>query len=157
MVIIILTAAIVTLTGFGIFGNNAQGQGNLTAEQKAAMCDPSNPKLKFVNGTESEICGIPKTPTSLANTTISPELKAAMCDPSNPKLKFVNGTESEICGIPMIPTTPANASTSPENTTPEGIAPSMTSIAPSANTTTGGEEEEQAPLSEGSIAPQILP
>ena len=122
-VIIILTATIVvTLAGFGIFGNNAQGQENLTEEQKAAMCDPSNPKLKFVNGTESRICGIPKT---IKNAT----------------------------------STAANATTSSsENTTPEGIAPpSASSIAPSANTTTGGREEEEPLPSEGSIAPQILP
>jgi hypothetical protein len=67
-IIIILAATIVTLTGLGNFGT-AQGQGNLTAELKAAMCDPNNPKLGFVNGTESEICGIPKTPTSLANAS----------------------------------------------------------------------------------------
>ena len=123
VIIIILTATIVvTLTGFGIFGNNnAQGQENLTEEQKAAMCDPNNPKLNFVNGTESRICGIPKT---IKNAT----------------------------------STAANATISPENTTAEGIAPpSVSSIAPSANTTTGGEEEQQAPPSEGSIAPQILP
>ena len=47
--------------------------------------------------------------------------------------------------------TAANATTSSsENTTPEGIAPS-------ANTTTGGREEEEPLPSEGSIAPQILP
>jgi hypothetical protein len=70
VVIIIITAAIVgTLTEFGNFGI-AQGQETLTAQQKAAMCDPSNPKLGIVNGTESEICGIPKTlPSSSANTT----------------------------------------------------------------------------------------
>jgi hypothetical protein len=80
-----------------------------------------------------------------------------MCDPNNPKLKFVNGTESEICGIPKTIKSPANATTSPENTTPEGIAPpSESSIAPSANTTTGAGEEE-APPSESSIAPQIVP
>ena len=60
--VIVLAATIVTLTEFGNFGI-AQGQGNLTLtpQQKAAMCNPSNPKLKFVNGTESRICGIPKT------------------------------------------------------------------------------------------------
>ena len=41
----------------------------LTPEQKAAMCDPNNPRLKFVNSTESEICGIPKTPTNQTNST----------------------------------------------------------------------------------------
>ena len=77
MLIILAATIVVTLTQFGNFGNNAQGQGNLTAEQKAAMCNPSNPKLKFVNTTESHICGIPKTPTnattSAANTTTGAE------------------------------------------------------------------------------------
>jgi hypothetical protein len=41
----------------------------LTPEQKAAMCAPNNPRLKFVNSTESEICGIPKTPTNQTNST----------------------------------------------------------------------------------------
>jgi hypothetical protein len=31
----------------------------------------SNPKLNFVNSTESEICGIPKTPTNQTNSTPS--------------------------------------------------------------------------------------
>jgi hypothetical protein len=48
-----------------------KGQGNnmtplsLTPEQKAVMCNPSD---KFVNDTESSVCGIPPTPT---NTTTS--------------------------------------------------------------------------------------
>ena len=76
-IVIILAATIVTLAEFGNFGT-AQGQGNLTKgnvtignvtltpEQVAAICDPSNPKLNFVNTTESKICGIPKT---ITNTT----------------------------------------------------------------------------------------
>jgi hypothetical protein len=36
----------------------------LTPQQKAEMCNPNNPKLKFVNSTESKICGIPPTPTN---------------------------------------------------------------------------------------------
>jgi hypothetical protein len=59
------------------FGNIdvAQGQSNttsssLTPQQKAAMCNPSD---KFINDTESSICGIPATPanatSSAANTT----------------------------------------------------------------------------------------
>jgi hypothetical protein len=60
---VILAAAIVTFTEIGKF-SVAQGQSDitpsLTPQQKAAMCDPNNPKLNFVNGTESRICGIPK-------------------------------------------------------------------------------------------------
>ena len=48
--------------------NISQAQ-QLTPEQKQTMCDPSNPKLNFVNSTESEICGIPKTPTNQTNST----------------------------------------------------------------------------------------
>ena len=65
------TIVSITLTGFGSV-DTAQGQvdsTSLTPEQKAAMCDPNNPKLNFVNGTESRVCGIPKTLTSPANAS----------------------------------------------------------------------------------------
>jgi hypothetical protein len=81
IIITVVTAFIVTFTGFANFGI-AQGQVNnnstssLTPEQQAAICDPNNPssKLDFVNTTESRICGIPKTITNTtteeaANTT----------------------------------------------------------------------------------------
>src|ERR1043166_8644122 len=69
---IVLVATMITFTGFGISGV-AHGQAtntssSLTPQQKAAICDPNNPKLNFVNTTESKICGIPTTPT---NTTSS--------------------------------------------------------------------------------------
>ena len=71
----ILAVTLAPLTGFANFGMGiAQGQVNstsssLTAQQKAAMCNPNNPKLNFVNSTESEICGIPPTPTNTTTTT----------------------------------------------------------------------------------------
>jgi hypothetical protein len=88
IIIIIFAVSIVviasTLAEFGKLGI-AQGQGNnitsssssiegnltLTPEQKSAMCDPNNPlsKLKSVNTTESEVCGIPKTQPSNITTT----------------------------------------------------------------------------------------
>ena len=80
-IVIILAAAIVTLTEFGSFGI-AQGQANLTPEQKAAMCDPDNPKLKFVNGTESRICGIPKTIESPANASSANTTTGSEAPPS---------------------------------------------------------------------------
>ena len=72
----ILAASILSVIALTEFGNFriAQGQGNnitssLTPQQKTAICDPSNPKLNFVNSTESRIRGIPPTPT---NTTTTP-------------------------------------------------------------------------------------
>jgi hypothetical protein len=71
----IFAVTLASLTGFANFGIGiAQGQVNstsssLTTQQKAAMCNPNNPKLNFVNSTESEICGIPPTPTNTTTTT----------------------------------------------------------------------------------------
>src|SRR5919202_4532338 len=72
----IFAVTIAPLTGFANFGIGiAQGQVNstssssLTPQQKAAMCNPNNPKINFVNSTESEICGIPPTPTNMSTTT----------------------------------------------------------------------------------------
>jgi hypothetical protein len=73
--ITVILAASILLVTLREFGNSgiAQGQGNnmtsqsLTPEQKAAMCDPND---KFVNDTESSVCGIPPTPR---NTTTSSE------------------------------------------------------------------------------------
>ena len=62
---ILAAAVILTLTGFAKFGT-AQGQADSTSlapDQKAAICDPSNPSsnLNPANTTESKICGIQKT------------------------------------------------------------------------------------------------
>src|SRR6188472_1894076 len=41
----------------------------VSPELKSEMCDPNNPKLRFVNTTESNICGIPKTIKNVTTTT----------------------------------------------------------------------------------------
>ena len=66
---------VILITEFENVGS-AQGQASnttssLTPQQKAAMCNPNNPKLKFVNSTESKICGIPPTPTNNMATTLA--------------------------------------------------------------------------------------
>ena len=58
------------ITEFGNVGI-AQGQANnatstLTPQQRAVICSPTD---KFVNDTESAICGIPATPTPRNTTT----------------------------------------------------------------------------------------
>ena len=73
-IIAVSIVSIVSIPEFRNFGI-AQGQVNITSsltpQQKAAICDPSNPKLNFVNSTESEICGIPPTPTNTTTTTLA--------------------------------------------------------------------------------------
>ena len=74
---VVFAATIVAVTGFWSF-RVAHGQGvnstsSLTPQQKAAICSPNNPKLNFVNTTESRVCGIPKTVQSnTSNATTSP-------------------------------------------------------------------------------------
>lgn len=79
IVLIFAATMVILLTDLEKFGV-AQAQSNITSsltpQQKAAMCDPNNPKLNFVNTTESHICGIPMTvksspanASSLSNTT----------------------------------------------------------------------------------------
>jgi hypothetical protein len=59
----------------------------ISPELKAKMCDPSNPKLKFVNATESEVCGLPKSiknfTTAALLTTIKNPPTAAL--PTTPE------------------------------------------------------------------------
>jgi hypothetical protein len=52
----------------------------ISPELKAKMCDPNNPKIAFVNSTESEVCGLPKSIRNYT-TTISP-----ITPPSSPRL-----------------------------------------------------------------------
>jgi hypothetical protein len=91
---IILAVSVVLVKSITEFGNVgvAYGQGSnstssslpsLTPQQKAAICNPNNPKLKFVNSTESGICGIPPTPT---NTTTTPPAANAMSTETGTKI-----------------------------------------------------------------------
>ena len=73
LIIAIITAAVTTtviITGIETF--NVTHAQLLTPQQKAAFCNPNNPKLKFVNSTESKICGIPTTSTNATNATTTP-------------------------------------------------------------------------------------
>jgi peptidoglycan/xylan/chitin deacetylase (PgdA/CDA1 family) len=57
--------------GFDENSNYLYVKNKVTPQQKAVICDPNNPKLKFVNSTESRICGIPLTPTNTTTETES--------------------------------------------------------------------------------------
>ena len=92
-IIIILAASIVLAVSITEFGNSgiAQGQGtnvtsSLTPEQKAAIRDPNNPKLKFVNSTESKICAIPPTPANTPNTTATTTPSSARNTATTPSM-----------------------------------------------------------------------
>jgi hypothetical protein len=122
----VVVAVVVVLAQFRIFGT-AQGQGNLTEgnmtltpEQRNALCNPNNPlsKLKSVNTTESEICGIPKTQP--LNATSAANITAVTGAPSPPS--------SPIPGL-FMPEQPPSQPTQSESIQPP---PAAKSIAPRA-------------------------
>ena len=64
---VMIIAAVVGIVNFDV----SQAQ-QFSPEQRAQMCNPNNPKLNFVNSTESEICNIPesvKNQTTMNNST----------------------------------------------------------------------------------------
>jgi hypothetical protein len=132
-VAIILVVAIVISTGFGSVGI-AQGQGNLTQGNMTYTPRQGN--------------------VTIGNVTYTPGQIDAICNPNNPlsNLNPVNTTESKICGIPKT-VKPHLSNMTTANTTGEEAPPSTSSIAPSANTTTGIETE--APPTD--LAPSATP
>jgi hypothetical protein len=124
----VVGALLLALAQFGIFVN-AQGQvdnstsslaSSLTPEQRDALCNPNNPlsKLKSVNATESEICGIPKTQP--LNATSAANITAVTGAPSPPS--------SPIPGL-FMPEQPPSQPTQSESIQPP---PAAKSIAPRA-------------------------
>ena len=106
-IVVAFVIAIITLFGSGVF-NITQAQTpsapsspapsspaltNKTALPpaiKAKICDPNNPKLAFVNTTESNICGLPKsiknvTTTTPTTPTPTPSSPKPITPPSLPK------------------------------------------------------------------------
>lgn len=70
----------------GIFNFDVSQAQQFSPEQRAQICNPNNPRLNFVNSTESDICNIPEsvknqtttdnsttpTPSSITPSAVSP-------------------------------------------------------------------------------------
>jgi hypothetical protein len=138
LAISLVLVVMVVVAQFGIFGNNAQGQGNptegnmtLTPEQRDALCNPNNPlsKLKSVNTTESEICGIPKTQplnatSAAANITKGTEAPSPPSSPI-PGLLMPEQPPSQPTQSQSIQPPPSAKSIAPSAVPPKSIAPSQ--------------------------------
>jgi hypothetical protein len=58
--------------------SSSGGTSTISSELKTKMCDPSNPSLKVVNTTESNVCGIPKTvKPSLPSAPLTPAVSSS--------------------------------------------------------------------------------
>ena len=83
---VVLVMTIITVLGSVNFDASQAQQ--ISPEQKAKMCNPNNPRLNFVNSTESKICGIPEsvknqttTATNNSSTNSAPQTIAPLARP----------------------------------------------------------------------------
>ena len=60
----IIMLALIIITTNQVKAQQGQNSHGLTPEQIKQFCRPDNPRLKFVNSTESEICGLSKSTPS---------------------------------------------------------------------------------------------
>ncbi len=60
----IMMLALIIITTNQVKAQQGQDSHGLTPEQVKQFCRPDNPRLNFVNSTESEICGLPKSTPS---------------------------------------------------------------------------------------------
>jgi len=59
-----MTLALFIVTAGQVKAQQGQDSHGLTPEQVKQFCRSDNPRLNFVNSTESEICGLPKSTPS---------------------------------------------------------------------------------------------
>jgi hypothetical protein len=71
----------------------------VSPELKSKRCDPNNPKLRFVNTTESNICGIPKTIKNVTTTTSTTPTPSSP-KPITPTSETVPTPQEPIPGLP---------------------------------------------------------
>lgn len=69
---LMVAAVLTTIIIIGIETFNVGHAQLLTPKQKAQFCNPNNPKLKFVNSTESKICSLSATPKNATYATTTP-------------------------------------------------------------------------------------
>ena len=87
--IVVATAAASTVLEIGII-NASQAQvtpsptnTTISPALKSKLCDPNNPKLRFVNTTESNICGLPKSIKNITTTTTTTPTPKPISPPSS--------------------------------------------------------------------------
>ena len=105
----ILMLALIIITTNQVKAQQGQNSHGLTPEQVKQFCRPDNPRLSFVNGPESEICGLPKS------------------TPSTPALNSSGSSSGK--SSPSSPLFPSSSSSGPSSSS---SGPSSGSITPQA-------------------------
>ncbi len=76
MVIKIVVALTITVIIAQIETVSTSQAQQMSPEEKKSFCNPSNPRLNFVNSTESKICGVPTRNENASNTAIRKTTKS---------------------------------------------------------------------------------
>jgi hypothetical protein len=120
----IMMLALIIITTNQVKAQQGQNSHGLTPEQVKQFCRPDNPRLSFVNSTESEICGLPKS------TPSTPALNSSGSS---------SGTSS-----PLSPLFPSSSSSGPSSSS---SGPSSSSSGPSSSSSgpSSGSITPQAP------------
>jgi len=112
----IMMLALIIITTNQVKAQQGQNSHGLTPEQVKQFCRPDNPRLSFVNSTESEICGLPKS------TPSTPALNSSGSS---------SGTSSPLS--PLSPLFPSSSSSGPSSSS---SGPSSSSSGPSSGSIT---------------------
>jgi hypothetical protein len=135
-------------------GSSSSPSNPISPELKAKMCDPSNPSLKVVNTTESNICGIPKTvKPPVASSTATPPT-SAVSSSSSPSTQQTATTKSTTVATNLT-TSPKQQQVKTSNNNTNALSrPTGTMIAPVSQPTTTSTSNASS-ASPSAIAPQI--
>jgi hypothetical protein len=170
------TAAVVfvyaqQLSSSSLPAGSSHSTATISPELKAKMCDPSNPGLKVVNTTESQLCGIAKTvkppsfsatpPTSAVSSSSTPSTQISPSQTTKSAATTNNNTFSRSNDVATTAT--AITATPVGNLGNKSLSSSSTSsiIAPQVNAV---KQQEQPPVTvsngtggQNSILPTISP
>ena len=125
--------ALFIVTTSQVKAQQGQDSHGLTPEQVKQFCRLDNPRLNFVNSTESEICGLPES------TPSTPALNSSGSSPSS------SGSSPSSSG-----SSPSSSGSSPSSS---GSSPSSSGSSPSSSGSSPS-SSGSSPSSSGSITPQ---
>jgi hypothetical protein len=108
----IMMLALIIITTNQVKAQQGQNSHGLTPEQVKQFCRPDNPRLSFVNSTESEICGLPKSTPSTPALNSSGS-SSGTSSPSSPLFPS-SGPSSSSSGPSSSSSGPSSGSITPQ-------------------------------------------
>jgi hypothetical protein len=109
----VMMLALIIITTNQVKAQQGQNSHGLTPEQVKQFCRPDNPRLNFVNSTESEICGLPKSTPSTPALNSSGSSSGPSSSSSGPSSSS-SGPSSSSSGPSSSSSGPSSGSITPQ-------------------------------------------